>query len=118
MPNSEVENKLGNLTAWVTAGLCFIVVFAISSMAILTYSAYVSGRTASDLKAVAIQTHNSFCAFKLDIQHRHEDGVRYLKDHPTGVTAHGEVIITAAQIKQSLDFQESTLGSLQGLDCE
>jgi hypothetical protein len=52
MPDTEVEKKLGTLASWVTAGLCFIVVFAISSMGVMTYSAFKSGQNASDLKAL------------------------------------------------------------------
>ena len=69
------------------------------------------------LKAVATETHGALCAFKLNLSERHRDGVRYLRDHPNGITAHGEVIISAAQVQKSLDGQAATLSSLRELDC-
>jgi hypothetical protein len=118
MPTENVvERKLSTLTGWVTAGLCFIIVFAISAMAIMVWQSYRVGENARQLRTVAEQTHESLCAFKQDIENRHQSGEQYLEDHPNGLTAHGEVVITAAQIQQSLDAQSSTLKSLSGLDC-
>lgn len=115
--SSEVERKLGSLQAWVAGGLCFIVVFAVSIMGLMVWQSYRVGENARDLRAVATETHGALCAYKGDLTRRYGDGVKYLKDHPDGLVAHGEVLITAAQIKRSLDAQEATLKSLRGLDC-
>jgi hypothetical protein len=117
MPNQQVEQRVSVLTTWVTAGLCFIVVFAISVMGILAWQAFRVGSNARQLREVATETHGALCALKHDQQSRHDAGVEYLHDHPRGVIAHGEVVISAAQIQKSLDGQESTIAALRGLDC-
>lgn len=71
------------------------------------------------LKKVATDTHSALCTFRADIQNRHDATVKYLLDHPRGLTTKkGDVVITAAQFKQSLKTQESTLNALRRLgDC-
>lgn len=117
MPVSEVEQKLGSLQAWVTAAIVGAVVFALTVMGFMVWQSYRVGENAQQLRAVAAETHESLCALKLDIKTRYDSGVKYLKDHPRGLTAHGEVAIPAAQIQQSLDNQNATLKALEGLDC-
>lgn len=117
MPNSQIEQKLSILQGWVTAGLSFILIFAISVMGIMVWQAYRVGSNARQLHEVATETHGALCAYKADLNNRHSTGEQYLKDHQNGVVSHGEVLITAAQIKQSLASQASALDSLSALDC-
>jgi hypothetical protein len=113
MPNSEVDRKLATLTAWLTAGICFLIVFSISVMGVLVWQSMRVGQTASDLEGVATETHDALCAFKTDLQKRYAAGTKFLKENPEGIPG-----ISAAQIKQSLSNQESTLDSLEPLDCD
>lgn len=70
------------------------------------------------LKRVARETHTSLCALRQDIQRRHEAGVEYLKEHPRGLVGDaGTILISAAQIRDSLRNQESTLDALDPLNC-
>ena len=114
---SQVEVQLAKLQAWMTGVVVCVIVVAISVMAFMTWQAYRVGENAQQLKTVAVETHGSLCALRKDLASRNADGVQYLKDHPSGLTAHGEVVITAAQIQRSLNSQEATLRALSGLDC-
>ena len=117
MPHSEVEKKLGILQTWVTASVVGVIVFAMTVMGFMVWQSYRVGANGQQLRQVATDTHSSLCALKIDLQRRYDDGVKYLNDHPNGLTSHGEVVITAAQIQQSLDGQASTLRALHTLDC-
>ena len=111
------EVRLRQLQAWVTAAVIGAVVFAMTVLGFMFWQSYRVGVNTQHLKQVALETHGALCAFKIDLTHRYDDGVKYLEDHGSGLTAHGEVLITAAQIKRSLDSQKATLTSLAGLDC-
>jgi cytochrome c-type biogenesis protein CcmH/NrfG len=113
MPNGEVDRRLATLSAWVTAGICFLIVFAISVMGVLVWQAQKTGQQAKALEKVATETHDSLCALKSDLQKRYVAGTKFLKENPKGIPG-----ISAAQIKQSLSNQESTLLSLEPLDCD
>jgi hypothetical protein len=55
---------------------------------------------------------------KRDLSTRHNQGVDYLRTHPDGITGRGgEILISSAQLQQSLNSQQSTLDSLDVLDC-
>jgi hypothetical protein len=112
MPNSEVDRKLATLTAWLTAGICFLIVFSISVMGVLVWQANKASQNAQALEKVATETHDALCAFKFDLKKRHDNGVQFLKENPNGIPG-----ISAAQIKQSLGNQQDTLDSLEPLDC-
>ena len=110
---TEVDTKLASLTAWVAAGLCFILVFAISVMGVMVWQAVRVSQNAEELKTVATETHDSLCAFKADLDKRHTAGEQFLKQNPDGIPG-----ISAVQIQQSLNNQQDTLNSLATLDCE
>ncbi len=61
------------------------------------------------------QARLALCALEHDIQVRHDDSVAYLKDNPLGVVSPktGAIIITAAQLRQGITNQESTLRALK-----
>lgn len=73
------------------------------------------------LSAIARQTHDGLCALHDDVQRRHAASVKFLKENPRGLVSPktGAVILTPAQIQQSIKNQESTLKALDesGLVC-
>lgn len=108
---SELEGALESLQFKVIAGLCFLIVFAVTFTLV---GVWVMVRVASDSR----EAHSALCTFKADLDQRYDNGVKYLKDHPEGLVTHnGEVLLTASQIKQSLDNEKSSLDSLNGLSC-
>lgn len=102
---SEADRKLSSLQTWVTAGMCFIIVFAVTVMAVMVWQAV-------RLSNVANESHAALCAFKNDIERRHEAAVRFVKENPDGIPG-----ISRAQIDQSLDTQQDTLDALGVLVC-
>lgn len=118
MSSPNVERRLSLLTAWMVGTIVALMVFVISVMGIVWYQAYRTGQSASDLKALTAQTHGALCTLKADQQRRYDSGNQYLEEHPQGlVSSHGEVIISAALLRQSINAQAATLKALQGLDC-
>lgn len=113
MPTTEIDRKLAVLTAWVAAGLCFILVFAISVMGLMVWQAARLSQNAQGLEEVATETHESLCAFKMDLERRYETGIKFLGDNPDGIPG-----ISAEQIQNSLTNQKATLSALETLDCE
>jgi hypothetical protein len=74
---------------------------------------------ARETQTTADQTHAALCSFRLDLRQRYDAGVEYLKSHPKGLVGDsGKVLISAAQIRDSLRNQESTLDSLDVLKCD
>lgn len=61
---------------------------------------------------VAANTKDSMCALKADVERRHDAGVEFLLKHPTGIPG-----FTRADILRGIKAQESTLESLEDLDC-
>lgn len=119
MPTTQIEQKLTALQSWVTAGICFLVVFAVSVMGVMVWQTYRLTDSSSRLRAVATETHSALCALQLDIQQRHDAGEEYLRANPKGLVGDsGRILISAAQIRDSLANQESTLAALKSLNCE
>lgn len=105
MPTSELEAKLRSYTAWLIASVVFGLALMFAAMTLMLYtSVSIAGNSA--------QTHDALCALKLDLEVRHTNGVKFLKDNPDGIPG-----ISAEQIQQSLDNQQSTLDALASLDC-
>lgn len=77
-------------------------------------------RQQNEIQRIARETHNSLCTFKADLTQRRDSSVTYLKEHPRGVVspATNAVIITPAEIQQSIDNQNATLKSLSALSCD
>lgn len=111
-PSGEAERKLAQLSTWLTALICFVLVFVISIMAVVVWQSSTVGRNAERLEEVATQTHDTLCAFKRDLEVRYDNGAKFLKENPEGIPG-----ISAAEIQRSLSNQKSTLESLSNLDC-
>lgn len=116
---SEVERSFDTLTGRVTFGLCFLVAFCIAVTALLVWFGISQSHQAASIRDNALETHAALCAFKSDLERRHSEGVKYLREHPQGLVSErtGEVLITAAQFNQSLNNQKDTLDALAALDC-
>ena len=73
-------------------------------------------REAARAAAEAAQTHDALCALKFDLQRRANDTQEFLDDLATGQR---EPIpgLTVADLKRSLNGQQSTLASLKHLEC-
>jgi hypothetical protein len=115
--NGEVEQRLGTLTSWVTAGLAFILVFTISVMGIMVWQSYRLGENANQLKSVATETHGALCALKFDLNKRYDSNVKILREHPGDPVRVFGLTIPRDQLQSSVDSQKSTLNALVSLDC-
>lgn len=90
-------------------------VHALVLLAVVAVSLYVerrADRADARLEAIAVETHESLCALKNDLQRRHAAGVEFLQNNPTGIPG-----ISAVDIQRSLENQRATLEALAGLDC-
>ena len=108
----EVESKLRSLTTVVSAGLIFVLVFTMSMTCVIIWQSYRAGQESAKLEAVATETHDALCTFKLDLQTRYKQGLDFLKDNPAGISG-----FTAETIERSLRNQKATLDSLITLRC-
>ncbi len=117
MASQALDRKLTTLTAWVTAGICFMVVFAVSVAGLLYWGAARQAAQSEKIKAVAVETHDSLCALKIDLRSRYDSSSKILKEHPEDpVTVFG-LTIPRDQLVQSNQSQKDTLDSLTVLDC-
>jgi len=110
---ADSERKLERLNWLISWAAAFLVFFVVSMTALMLWQAFRLGETSAEVKVVAVQTHDSLCALKLDIQHRHDSTQEYLKHHK----GHLILGITRETFEKSLRDQESTLDSLSVLDC-
>lgn len=118
MTNSpQLEAKLGALQTWVTAGIGFIVVFAVSVMAALVWFAAVQSGQRSDLADVAVETHTALCSLRADLQVRYDANARLLKEHPGDPVRAYNLVIPRATLKSSVASQKATLDALGSLNC-
>ena len=102
---SQLQHSIKALTrATIALFLSVILVFGLGF--------YDSQQRRADLAEAVQKINGALCTFVADIQRRHDDGVKFLEDHPEGIPG-----ISAADIQRSLDAQQSTLDSLSGLDC-
>ena len=81
-------------------------------LAVVALVAAYSARQGSQIDDLAIQTHDTLCTFKRDLEVRYETGLQFLQEHPNGIPG-----ISAADIQRSLTNQLSSLDSLSELEC-
>jgi uncharacterized membrane protein YqjE len=92
--------------AAVTTCLILLVVVMIFTM----WNTYRLGAQAQAVRDVAVETHDSLCAFKLNL---------VLTQNPSGLTdARGEVVISRDLLDQGINNRQKTLDALIGLSCE
>jgi Flp pilus assembly protein TadB len=118
MSTSEIDKKLAILSAYVVAGLAFLLVFAVTVMGWAVWQSSRLSANAAELRVVATETHDSLCAFKADLQERYRQGQEYIKDHPAGLLdSRGQTIISRDQIAAQQTSRKDALDSLRELDC-
>ena len=119
LETKQAADRLATLSTLVVAGLAFILVFAVTSMAMLAWLAFtVSGNT-HQIQENANANTTALCALRRDIRLRRDGSVRYLADHPDGLTdKYGTVLISKAQLEKSIRDQTATLNALVSLNCE
>jgi len=120
--STALERSLARYQGFVTFGLCFIVVFAVTVSAVMLWSAYRIGQQSERLNNIALTTHNSLCALRNDMKTRYDDGVKFLADNPSGLLSpsNHEIIIPAALLQANVQNQKAALAALAagGLQCE
>lgn len=119
---TRLERSLERYQGLVVGGLAFILVFAVSMAGVMLWQAYKLGAQSHEVEDIALTTHSALCAFRVDLQNRHDAGVVFLKQHPFGLVSGrtGEVLITSGQLQSSLDSQQAALDALAkgGLNCD
>lgn len=116
---SQVEVKLAALQSWVVGGLAFILVFAVTVIALMLWQANNAATTSIEVKHNAEVTMQALCSLKIDIRRRRNVALEFLKEHPQGLTSKvtGEVLISAQQLQQGISNQNSTLEALKNIPC-
>ena len=115
MDSGKAEVQLRTLSWIVSAAIGFILVFVMSTTALMLWVAFKSGATASEVKAQSASTHDALCALRLDIKRRHDSGQAYLLVHK-GAYILGD--IPRSTVEKSIRDQESTLRALSTLKCD
>jgi hypothetical protein len=65
------------------------------------------------------QAHAALCAYQANLAAQVVDTKVFLVEHPDGLaTSHGEILISAAQLRLTLARQQATLASLESLNCQ
>ena len=118
MQLSDAEQKLERLSWMINWAGAFVLFFVVSMTALMLWQAYRLGGTASEVKNVAVQTHDSLCALKLDLQGRYDSGSKILSDHPEDPVQVYGLTIPRDTLVQSNQSQASTLQALGALDCK
>lgn len=113
MQIDDAEARLKNLTWLVTGSAAFMLAFVVSMTALMLWQAYRLGGTASEVRTIAVQTHDSICALRADIQHRHDTTVKYLADHQDPYI----LGVPRETFEKGVRDQEATLEALNSLDC-
>ena len=94
------------------------VAYLILSAALL-FGLYRIHEVSVNLDEQANRNTAALCAFRANIYKDRNASIAYLKIHPRGVISPvtNAVIISAAQIRSTIDRQALTLRALQGLRC-
>jgi hypothetical protein len=101
--------------AAVTTCLILLVVVMIFTM----WNTYRLGAQAQAVRDVAVETHDSLCAFKLNLVLTQRDARAFVRQNPSGLTdARGEVVISRDLLDQGINNRQKTLDALIGLSCE
>lgn len=117
MTTELIDNRLNALTAWVVGGLCFILVFTISVVALMLWQTSRITNNRAELETVATQTHSALCAFKLDLKKRYDANTKLLREHPEDPVLVFNLVIPRDTLVQSTHAQQGTLDSLDELKC-
>lgn len=109
----------GNNLAWLKAqavNLLFLTI-VLALVVVGTQTVRESLRKADmRLEEIAVETHDSLCAFKQDLTRRYESGVDYIEDVKAGRRQILEGF-TIPELERSVQAQKSTLNALTPLTC-
>lgn len=105
MPDTIIETRLRVFQAWLVASVVVGLLGFILAVGFMLF-------TTLSIRSTAEENQAALCSLRHDLELRHDAGVQFLEDNPNGIPG-----ISAAQIRQSLDNQESTLRALSGLSC-
>jgi hypothetical protein len=118
MSTELIDNRLNALTSWVVGGLCFILVFTISVVALMLWQTSRIASNGAQLRVVATQTHSSLCALRHDLSVRYESNAKLLREHSEDPIQVFGLAIPRRELVQSAHDQKATLDALADLKCE
>lgn len=112
--------RMANLQWIVVAALAFVMFTALLMMLLTMWNTYRLGQQSTDLRAVAVETHDALCALYNKEVTAVDEAEALLKDSPAGLLDDsGRVIIAANLIQRGIDQRAETISALKlaGLDC-
>lgn len=112
---ARLARSLARYQALVVAGLCFIVVLAVTIMGIMLYLSFSLGAQREKLASVAVETHTALCALRNDMEVRRTASIKLLKEHP------GEEFIFSiprSYVESGVANQTAALNALEVLKCK
>ena len=123
MPDETLAklNAQATRITWMAAmGFALVMIVALFMMLLTMWNTYRLGQTSTDLRAVAVETHDALCALYNKEVQANVEAEDFLKENPSGVTSpSGEIIISTELIQRGVDSRAETIIALQiaGLDC-
>lgn len=116
----KLSVALARYQTYTIAGLAFILTFAVTVMGLLLWEATRIGANGQNLRMLAVQNHDTFCALRANEQRLHDASVKYLKDNPQGLVIGDQVIVAPGDIRKDIAQRQSTLNAFDrgGLQCE
>jgi len=107
-----VEQKLKSLQTAITVALSFIILLSVGVSAVMFTQTYRLGQDSARFQERTKEAHAALCAFKVDLEKRHANGLEFLREHPNGIPG-----ITAAELQRAINTQKATLDALGILNC-
>ena len=104
-----IDAKLARLQTWLTAGVAFIVAFAVTITAVMFWQAVVLNRKTEGANV-------ALCTFRHDLEVRYETSLAFIDNIRTGKRPPISGI-TIPDLERSAANQKATLDSLSALDC-
>lgn len=110
---ARMQSSLKNLQWLIVASVALVMFICLSMMLLTMWNTYRLGQQSRELRAVAVETRDSLCAFKFNLQTTQRDAKDFLVENPDGIPG-----ISAATIEQGIANRQNTLDSLQTLSCD
>jgi hypothetical protein len=122
MPEDTLQRLQATLKwmQWVTIGAVSLALIVLTLVMLFTmWNTYRLGEQAQAVRAVAVETHDSLCAFKINLLLTQRDAREFVRTNPGGLAdSRGNILISRDQIDQAIENRQATLNSLVTLDCE
>ena len=105
---------------WVVIGTVLSALTLLALVMVFTmWNTFRLGQNAQAVRDLVVETHDTLCAFKLNLVVSQRDAEAFLKTNPGGlIDARGNVLISRDLIHQGIANRQNTLDSLTTLDCE